>query len=140
MKKKFDGFSKALGILDKFGQEERLKILELLSKIDPKITEKLKEEIVTLEDLIFLNKEMLSKFLRKIELSDLGLCLRVSSSDLADFIISNVSERNQEEINHSFKGPPKPLDLVLESYGKVLLVFKEMLEKGEIYINKDPLV
>jgi flagellar motor switch protein FliG len=140
MKKKFDGFSKALGILDKFGQGERLKILELLSKIDPKITEKLKDEIVTLEDLKFLNKEMLSKFLRKIALSDLGLCLRVSSSDLADFILSNVSESNQEDINQSFKGPPKPLDLVLESYGKVLLVFKEMLEKGEIYINKDPLV
>lgn len=108
--------------------------------MDPKITEKLKDEIVTLEDLKFLNKEMLSKFLRKIELSDLGLCLRVSSSDLADFILSNVSQSNQEEINHSFKGPLKPLNLVLESYGKVLLIFKNMLEKGEIYINKDPLV
>jgi len=140
MKKKFDGFSKALDILDKFGQKEKVKILEHLSKMDPKITEKLKDEIVTLEDLKFLNKEMLSKFLRKIELSDLGLCLRVSSSDLTDFILSHVSKSNQEEINHSFKGPLKPLNLVLESYGKVLLVFKDMLEKGEIYINKDPLV
>lgn len=140
MKKKFDGFSKALGILDKFSQKERLKILEKLGQIDPKLTEKLKDEIVTLEEIRFLNKDMLAKFLRKIDLDDLGLSLRVSSSDLTEFILSQVSQSSQEEINHSFKGPLKPLSSVLEAYGRVLKVFKEMLETGEIYINKDPMV
>lgn len=140
MKKKFDGFSKALGILDKFTQKERLKLLEILSQIDPQLTEKIKDEIVTLEDIKYLNKEMLSRFLRKIEFADLGLSLRISSPDLTEFVLSQVSQSNRDEINESFKGPLKPLNLVLEAYGRVLKVFKEMLEKGEIYINKDTLV
>ena len=140
MKRKIDGFSKVLEILDKFSQKERGRLLENLAQIDPKIAEKLKDEIVTLEDLKYLNQEMLSKVLRKIDLGDLGLSLRVSTPELAEFILSHISQSNQEEINYSFKGPLKSVNFVLEAYERVLKVFKEMLEKGEIYINKDPMV
>jgi flagellar motor switch protein FliG len=141
MKKKIDGLSRAVGILDKLTQKERHKLFEALSKIDPKLTEKIKEQIITLEDLKFLDKDMFSKVLRRINLPDLGLSLRISSPELLNFIYSNVSKNNQEEINQSFKGPLKPLNVVLEAYGRILKVFREMVEKGDIYINKEePLV
>ncbi len=141
MKKKISGFSKALDLIDKFTQKERHKLLESLSKLDPKLTEKIKEEIITLEDLQYLNKDMFSKLLRRIDLADLGLSLRISSPELREFILSNVSQNNQVDINQNFKGTLKPLGMVLDAYGRVLKVFREMLEKGEIYLNKEePLV
>lgn len=131
------GIKGALKVLEALDPESRDNIINLISEKDPNLAEELKSRLITLEDLQFISIKMLVSLTREINLSDLGLALRVSSEELKGFILGNISSGMKDEINQTLKGPLKAVSKVLEAQEKILKIVKDKVEKGELVIDKN---
>jgi flagellar motor switch protein FliG len=76
------GMAEALKILKSLDISEREKLLETMGKSDPEMASVLQSNLLDLEDLIYLTPKMLVEFMREIKIQDLGLSLRMASSEL----------------------------------------------------------
>lgn len=132
------GIKGALKVLESLDPNSRDKIITLISEKDPKLAEELKSRLVSFEDLQFISIKMLVNLTREINLLDLGLGLRVSSDELKEFILGNISSGMKNEVNQTLNGVPQPVSKVHEAQEKVLKIVKEKITKGELVLNKNP--
>ena len=129
------GIKGACEMLQGLNEEERENILVKMAETDPEMARLVRENLYTFEDLIYLTPKMLVELLREIEISDLAMGLRKSSTDLKKFILENVSKSIGEDIRDILDGPAQPLSKVNESISKVMEVVKAKIEKGELVLR-----
>lgn len=131
------GVQEAAKMLAGLDKKNRENILEKISTVDPSMAEQLKNNMFLFEDLSQMSQQMLIDFLKKIDLKDLGLALRASSKELIQFFLSNVSSGIKREIMDQLNGPPQMVSKVEEAKEKIMIVAREMKERGEIVLSDD---
>ena len=130
-------------ILNKLNHTEQETLLKALREKDAILAQRLDEGRLTIEDLALLKPEMLAKLMQKIDAKDLGLSLRLGSENLRDFVLNNVSKGTKSDILEILNGPPQAVSEIEKSVEKILKVLKNMIKKGDIYLDKggdDPLI
>lgn len=132
------GIKGALKVLNSVDPEKREEVLRQLALKDPSLAEELRKKLISFEDIQKMSVKMLVEFTKEISLKDLGLGLRAASEELKSFILDNVSKSMQEEINFMLKGKPQPVSKVLEAQEKILRVFRNKVESGEIVLDNNP--
>lgn len=140
---KLNGFKKALAMLSGLSPGERESVLEKMAFKDPKMTEALKKNLITIEDLKLLSQKMLAELLGDIKLDDFALSLRIGSDVLKNYLLENVSKGNRESINEVLQGPPRARSDVEAASSRVMCVVREKYDKGELVFidpEKDELV
>lgn len=130
------GVKEAAKMLSALSRSERERIISDISKKDPKMAELLKQNLVTFEDLRFLTVKMLAELLREIDIVDLSLGLRISSKELREHILSNVSKSIREEIEDTLNGSPLSVAKIEESIEKVMRVVRLKADKGELILSE----
>jgi flagellar motor switch protein FliG len=129
-----DEAAKMLAGLDRQGREN---VLEIIGEKDPQMAEKLRENMVTIEDLRFLTVKMIQELLREINIGDLALALRISSPELKTHILQNVSSSIRNDIEEVLLGKLQSVSTVNEAADKVMEVVLNKISKGELVINKN---
>ena len=131
------GVKEAAKMLAGLSKSAREKVLEIISKKDPKMAETLHKSMYTFEDLQYLTPMMLIELMRGIKIPDMGLALRISSPALKDHIMKNCPRGMRQEMEEILMGPPQLTNKVEEAQERIMSVVREKIDKGQLIINKD---
>lgn len=108
-----------------------------IARRDPEMAIKLKQNLVTFDDLQYLTVSMMKRLLQEIDLDVLGLALRGANKDLSEHLLNMFSTNMRRDVEDILKGKPRPLSDVLEAQKKIMDVVHRLREKGEIVLSKD---
>ncbi len=136
-KKKIDGFKQAIEMLQGLDLAAQQTVLADIARRDPEMAIKLKQNMVTFDDLQYLTTSMMKRLLQDIELDDLGLALRGANKIVTDHLLNMFSTNMRRDIEDILKGKPKALNDVLEAQTKIMEVVIRLRDKGEIILSKD---
>lgn len=131
------GVKEAAKMLAGLSKSAREKILDLISKKDPRMAEVLHKSMYSFEDLQFLTPVMLIELLREVKIADMGLALRISSSELKDFILKNSPRGMRQEMEEILTGPLQLASSVEDAQERIMVIVRAKLEKGQLIINKE---
>jgi len=131
------GVKEAAKMLAGLSKQAREKVLELISKKDPRMAEALHKSMYTFDDLQYLTPVMLIELMREIKTADMGLALRISAPALRDFVLKNTPRVMRQEIEEILMGPPQLASKVEEAQERVMEVVRRKIDKGQLIINKE---
>lgn len=135
--KKIDGLKQAIEMLQGLDLAQQQSVLADIARRDPEMAVKLKQHMVTFDDLQYLTVSMMKRLLQDIELDVLGLALRGASKEVSNHLLGMFSSGMKRDIEDILKGRPRPLSEVLEAQTKIMDVVLKLREKGEIILSKD---
>lgn len=131
------GVNTLVEILNSASRGTEKNILSDLEKRRPELSNEVKANLFTFEDIVGLDRLDVQKVLRDVDNNTLVLALKGTTEDIRQFIYTNLSTRAvqniQEEIQ--FMGPTR-LSAVDEAQQKVVAVIRKLDEAGEIYIGR----
>lgn len=137
MKIKIDGFKQAVEMLQGLDLAAQQSLLADIARRDPEMAIKLKQNLVTFDDLQYLTVSMMKRLLQDIHLDDLGLALRGANQEVTNNLMNMFSTGMKRDINDILKGKPRSLTDVLAAQKKIMDVVLELRDKGEIILSKD---
>ncbi len=135
--KKIDGVKQAVEMLQGLDLASQQTLLADIARRDPEMAIKLKQQLVTFDDLQYLTVSMMKRLLQDVELDTLGLALRGCSREVSDHLIGMFSSGMKRDIDDILKGKPRPLSEVMDAQKKIMDVVMKLREKGEIILSKD---
>jgi flagellar motor switch protein FliG len=137
MKKKIDGLKQAVEMLQGLDLAAQQSLIAEIARRDPEMAIKLKQNLVTFDDLQYLTVSMMKRLLQDIDLDVLGLALRGANKDLSEHLLNMFSTNMRRDVEDILKGKPRPLSDVLDAQKKIMDVVHRLREKGEIILSKD---
>jgi flagellar motor switch protein FliG len=137
MKKKIDGFKQAIEMLQGLDLAAQQTLIADIARRDPEMAIKLKQNLVTFDDLRYLTVSMMKRLLQDVSLDDLGLALRGANKEVTDHLLSMFSTGMKRDIEDVLKGKPRPLNDVMDAQKRIMDVVLKLKEKGEIILSKE---
>lgn len=137
MNKKIDGLKQAIEMLQGLDLASQQSVLADIARKDPEMAIKLKQNLVTFDDLQYLTISMMKRLLQDIDLDVLGLALRGANKETVDHLLNMFSTNMKRDVEDILKGKPRPLSEVMEAQKKIMDVVLRLRDKGEIILSKD---
>ncbi len=137
MNKKIDGFKQAVEMLQGLDLAAQQSLIAEIARRDPEMAVRLKQQVVTFDDLQYITVSMMKRLLQDIDLQLLGLALRGANRPTVDHLLSMFSTNMKRDIDDIMKGKPRPLSEVLDAQSKIMEVVIKLRDKGEIVLSKD---
>lgn len=137
MNKKVDGLKQAIEMLQGLDLAAQQSILAEIARKDPEMAVKLRQNLVTFDDLQYLTISMMKRLLEDVDLDTLGLALKGASKELTDHLMSMFSSGMQRDINDILKGRPRAISEVMDAQKKIMDIVLVLREKGEIVLSKE---
>lgn len=137
MKKKIDGLKQAIEMLQGLDLAAQQSLIAEIARKDPEMAIKLKQNLVTFDDLQYLTVSMMKRLLQDIDIDVLGLALRGANKETVDHLLNMFSTNMKRDIEDILKGKPRSLNDVMEAQKKIMDVVHRLREKGEIVLSKD---
>jgi flagellar motor switch protein FliG len=131
------GVKAAAKMLAGLSKAAREKVLETISKKDPRMAEALHKSMYTFDDLEYLTPMMVIELLRSINIKDLGLGLRIANPNVKNAILPNCPKLLRQELEEVLMGPPQLASKVEEAQERIMEVVRKKIEKGELVLNKN---
>lgn len=137
MNKRIDGFKQAIEMLQGLDLAAQQSLIAEIARKDPEMAIRLKQHLVTFDDLQYITVSMMKRLLQDIDLDDLGLALRGANKETVDHLLNMFSTNMKRDIEDILKGRPRPLNDVMKAQQKIMEVVHRLREKGEIILSKD---
>ena len=137
MNKKIDGFKQAIEMLQGLDLAAQQSLIAEIARKDPEMAIKLKQNLVTFDDLQYLTVAMMKRLLQDIDLDVLGLALRGASKELSEHLLNMFSTNMRRDVEDILNGKPRPLSDVLEAQKKIMDLVHKLRERGEIVLSKE---
>ena len=137
MNKRIDGLKQAIEMLQGLDLATQQSLIAEIARRDPEMAVKLKQNLVTFDDLQFLTVSMMKRLLQDIDLNVLGLALRGANKETVTHLLGMFSTNMKRDIEDILKGKPRPLSEVLEAQKKIMEVVLRLREEGQIVLSKD---
>ena len=137
MNKKIDGFKQAIEMLQGLDLAAQQTLIAEIARRDPEMAIKLKQNLVTFDDLQYLTVTMMKRLLQDIKIDDLGLALRGANKETAEHLLGMFSTNMKRDIEDYLKGKPRPLSEVMEAQKRIMDVVLKLRDRGEIILSKD---
>lgn len=134
---KIDGLKQAIEMLQGLDLAAQQSLIAEIARKDPEMAIKLKQNLVTFDDLKYLTVAMMKRLLQDIDLDVLGLALRGANKEVTDHLLNMFSTNMKRDVEDYLKGKPRPLSEVLEAQKKIMDVVIRLRDKGEIVLSKD---
>lgn len=124
-------------ILNSAGRSAERNVLEIMGERDPHLADEVRMRMFTFEDLISLEDREIQLVLREIDPKDLVLALRGVGPDLAEKILSNMSQRAAETLREDMEvQPPQRRAVVEEAQGKIVAVVRRLEEAAALTLRE----
>ncbi len=137
MKKKIDGLKQAVEMLQGLDLSAQQSVIAEIARRDPEMAIKLKQNLVTFDDLQYLTVSMMKRLLQDIDTDDLGLALRGANKETVDHLLNMFSTNMKRDIEDILKGKPRSMNDVMAAQKKIMDIVHKLREKGEIILSKD---
>lgn len=108
-----------------------------IARKDPEMAIKLKQGLVTFDDLQYITVSMMKRLLLDIDLNDLGLALRGANKETVNHLLEMFSTNMRRDIEDVLKGKPRPISEVLGAQSKIMDVILRLRDRGEIILSKE---
>lgn len=131
------GVKEAAKLLAAMGPMAQKRLLVEIEKKDRLMAEKLRDNLVRMEDLQFLTPAMLVGLLRDVNLEEFGLSLRTIDQTIVEKILAMVSTGIKLDIEDGLRGRPRKVSEVESAQAKILKILREKVDKGQIVINPE---
>ena len=133
--RRIGGIKTVADILNQTGRSLERNILSRLEETDPEMSDRIKQDMFTFEDLIKVDDRGVQEILKEITSQELALALKAASDEIKDKIFRNMSERAAEMLREDIEalGPTRLSDvekaqqaitraaLKLEGEGKIVV-------------------
>jgi flagellar motor switch protein FliG len=86
-------FKTLVGILQKVGREERIRLMEVLTEHDQDLALQIDDSLYDYSDIMRIEDRSLQKLLAQLEQKVVGLALKTAPEDLSQKVMRNLSER-----------------------------------------------
>lgn len=124
----------AAEILNNMGGGEKA-ILEAIGEANENVAGLIRDEMFTFEDIAKLDKKAMQKILGQIDTRVLAVSLKATTLAVEDNVFNNLSKRAGEMVAEERDTlGPMPLSEVLESQQQILVLIRDMMDKGEINV------
>jgi flagellar motor switch protein FliG len=137
MKKKIDGLKQAVEMLQGLDLAAQQSLIAEIARRDPEMAIKLKQNLVTFDDLQYLTVSMMKRLLQDINTDDLGLALRGANKETVHHLLNMFSTNMKRDIEDILKGKPRSMNDVMAAQKKIMDIVHVLREKGEIILSKD---
>ncbi len=137
MNKKIHGFQHAIEMLQGLDLAAQQSLIAEIARKDPEMAIKLKQGIVTFDDLQYITVSMMKRLLLDIDLNDLGLALRGANKETVNHLLEMFSTNMRRDIEDVLKGKPRPISEVLGAQSKIMDVILRLRDSGEIILSKE---
>lgn len=134
---KIDGFKQAIEMLQGLDLASQQSLIADIARRDPEMAIKLKQNLVTFDDLQYITVAMMKRLLQEIDIDVLGLALRGASKELTNHLLDMFSTNMKRDIQDTLQGKPRSLNDVLDAQRKIMEVVIRLRDKGEIILSKD---
>lgn len=134
---KIDGFKQAIEMLQGLDLASQQSLLADIARRDPEMAIRLKQNLVTFDDLQYITVSMMKRLLQEIDIDVLGLALRGASKELTNHLLEMFSTNMKRDIQDTLQGKPRALNDVLDAQRKIMEVVIRLRDKGEIVLSKD---
>lgn len=137
MNKKIHGFQQAIEMLQGLDLAAQQSLIAEIARKDPEMAIKLKQGLVTFDDLQYITVSMMKRLLLDIDLNDLGLALRGANKETVNHLLEMFSTNMRRDIEDVLKGKPRPISEVLGAQSKIMDVILRLRDRGEIILSKE---
>jgi len=112
-------------------------ILETLTMTDAELAEAIRKSMFVFEDIIKLSPQAMQRVLRDVDQKELTTALKGANPEVKNFILSNMSKRQQELVLDDLNdlGPLKLKD-VEAAQQKIVTVVRLLDDSGEIIVSR----
>ena len=112
-------------------------ILETLTMTDAELAEAIRKSMFVFEDIIKLSPQSMQRVLRDVNQKDLTTALKGANPEVKNFILSNLSKRQQELVLDDLNdlGPLKLKD-VEAAQQKIVTIVRLLDDSGEIIVSR----
>ena len=112
-------------------------ILETLDMTDVDLADAIRKNMFVFEDIIKLSPQAMQRVLKDVDQKELTIALKATNPDVKNFILSNLSKRQQEMILEDLEvlGPLKLRD-VEDAQQKIVNIVRTLDDSGEIVVSR----
>lgn len=112
-------------------------ILETLDMTDVDLADAIRKNLFIFEDIVKLSPQAMQRVLKDVDQQQLTIALKGANPEVKNFILSNLSKRQQEMILDDLEvlGPVKLRD-VEEAQQKIVNVVRLLDDNGEIIVSR----
>lgn len=122
----------AAQILNHMGGGEKV-ILEGIGEKSEETANAIREQMFTFDDIATLDRRSMQKVLGQIDTRVLAVSLKAAPADVEENIFSNLSKRAGDMVAEERDTlGPMPLSEVIEAQQQILIVIRDMMDKGEL--------
>lgn len=134
--KKIGGISKVAAILNSMGGEHQ-DVLDRLSERDPELSEQIRDEMFTFNDLVLLDDPSMRVLFQAVDKDTWLIALRGASEQVIDLVFRNLSDRARKLFQEDMDslGPQRISD-VKNAQNHILAIAKELEDKGKIIVER----
>ncbi len=110
-------------------------VMSGLEERSQKMAQEIRKLMFVFEDIIMLDDRAIQRVLREVDTKILSVALKLSSDELKDKILGNLSERAAEMVKEEmeFSGPTRLAD-VEKDQQEILQIIRRLEESGEIVV------
>lgn len=131
-----DGEGRLAEILRHMDLSSGERILGSLKAADPELSDRIRRELTTLEDVVRLANRDLQKLLQRVDDTEIAMVLKGAPADVAARLLANVSERRAQmvQLARETLGPVRrsDVDRVVNDFVRLM---HAMAEEGEIVLR-----
>jgi flagellar motor switch protein FliG len=131
------GGAKALAsILNHADRSLERNVLENLNTTDKELAEEVRSMLFVFEDIVKLEERAVQQVLREVDQKDLVLAMRGAPENVAEVILTNMSERGAEMLKEEMEiQPPQRKRDIDAAQSRVVAVVRKLEEAGTIVIG-----
>jgi flagellar motor switch protein FliG len=132
-----DPLKPLMEILTRADAETERTILGRIDEVDPDLGSDIRQRLFTIEDLVKLEDKALQLLLRQVDTKDLALGLKGTSEAVRERILSNLSERAQENLREEMEllGPQRLQD-VEKARKEIVRTVRQLEQEGTIVLSR----
>lgn len=131
------GVETLVGMLNQVDRTTEKNITESLEIEDSELADKVKSSMFVFEDIISIDDVYIQRILREVDVKELALALKGSSSEVAEAIFKNQSKRAAASLKEDmeFLGPVRLMDVEKAQQG-IVSIIRRLEEANEIILAR----
>jgi len=131
------GIAKLAKILSHADRRTEKKVLEGLRARSPKLADKIRDRLVTFDDLAGMEDRTIQEVLRHLDSKKLALALRGASADLLRKFLDNMSSRAGDMLTSEIEAiGPQPRSKIGEAQQEIMRTLRELESSGRISLTR----
>ncbi|MCR9205675.1 MAG: hypothetical protein NXH75_13915 [Halobacteriovoraceae bacterium] len=133
--KKGTGVNIAAEMLSALDTQSQKRVIDLMAKKDPQLTDLIKQNMVCIDDLTSMTSSMIQDLFKNIKIDKFAVALKLAEEETQNFFYENVSRSMKEELLDIVEQKKMKKSEVEKIHSEVMEVILKMVNDGQIVLG-----